>query len=67
VVSNIISAILIRIAADVATIVRPGGKWIVSGIIEQNWEDVQEGAEAAGFTLGPVLREDGWVAAVFNR
>jgi ribosomal protein L11 methyltransferase len=67
VVSNIISAILIRIAADVATIIRPGGKWIVSGIIEQNWEDVQEGAAAAGFRLETVLQEDGWVAAVFNR
>ena len=67
VVSNIISAILIHIAADVATIIRPGGKWIVSGIIEQNWEDVQEGAAAAGFTLQIVRQEDGWVAAVFSR
>lgn len=67
VVSNIISAILIRIAPDVAPAVKPEGKWIVSGIIPQNWPDVQAAAERNGFVLEEKLEEDGWVAARFRR
>jgi ribosomal protein L11 methyltransferase len=67
VISNIISAILIRISADVASAVRPGGAWIVSGIIPGNWPDVQEAAERAGFTLEERREEDGWVAARFRK
>jgi ribosomal protein L11 methyltransferase len=67
VVSNIISAILIRISHEVAAAVRPGGDWIVSGIIVQNWPDVLAAAERAGFSLEERLEEDGWVAARFLR
>jgi ribosomal protein L11 methyltransferase len=67
VVSNIISAILIRIARDIAAALVPGGRWIVSGIIEQNWPDVRAAAQSAGFTLREERHEDGWVAAMFNR
>lgn len=63
VVSNIISAILIRISADVAGAVKDGGGWIVSGIIPDNWPDVLAAAERAGFELEERREEDGWVAA----
>jgi ribosomal protein L11 methyltransferase len=62
VVSNIISAILINIAPDVAAATQ---RWIVSGIIVQNWSDVLVAAERAGFRLTERLEEDGWVAATF--
>ncbi len=64
VVSNIISATLISIARDVAKIIQPGGKWIVSGIIEQNWQDVLGAAGRSGFQLSEQHSEDGWVAAI---
>ncbi|RYG40520.1 50S ribosomal protein L11 methyltransferase, partial [bacterium] len=67
VVSNIISAILIRLAPDVADCLKPGGRWIVSGIIDQNWADVQKAAEASGFKLRAERHEDGWVAARFGK
>ncbi len=67
VVSNIISAILIRLARDIWHTIVPGGRWIVSGIIEQNWPDVQLAAESAGFSLREKLDEDGWVAAMFTK
>ena len=67
VLSNIISATLVRIAADIAASVAPGGAWVVSGIIESNWPDVRETAEKVGFTLVAELHEDGWVAARFSR
>jgi ribosomal protein L11 methyltransferase len=67
VISNIISAILIQIARGVAEALKPGGFWIVSGIIVQNWPDVLEAAQDAGFTLDSMLEEDGWVAGTLTR
>ena len=67
VLSNIISATLIRLAHDVSASVVPGGGWIVSGIIESNWAEVARAAEAAEFQLMDERREDGWVAARFHR
>ena len=66
VVSNIISATLINLAPDAAYALRPGGKWIVSGIITQNWEDVKKAAEKQGLSYIEHVEEDGWVAGVFS-
>lgn len=66
-VSNIISATLIRLAPDASAKVKPGGFWIVSGIIEANWSDVHEAAARAGFTLVRKELEDEWVGATFRR
>jgi ribosomal protein L11 methyltransferase len=67
IVSNIISAVLIRLAPDAAAHVVPGGKWIVSGIIRQNWDDVRCAAEKAGFKWLDRVEEDDWVAGTFLR
>lgn len=66
VVSNIISAVLIQMAHEVAGALVPGARWIVSGIITQNWPDVQAAAEKSGFRLTSMLEEDGWVGATFE-
>lgn len=67
VLSNIISAALIGLAHEAAWRVRPGGHWIVSGVIDQNWPDVLDKATRCGFVLREHFAEDGWVAAVFVR
>ncbi|MBI5708095.1 MAG: 50S ribosomal protein L11 methyltransferase [Armatimonadetes bacterium] len=67
VVSNIISATLIRLAPKVAQRQASGGVWIVSGIIRQNWEDVQKAAARAGYELKSERFEDDWVAAALVR
>lgn len=67
VISNIISATLIRFAPDAAASVIPGGYWVVSGIIEGNWPDVQKAAERVGFKLINHVQEDQWVGATFQR
>lgn len=67
VLSNIISAALMRLAPDVSGVISPGGRWIVSGILKANWPDVREIAEANGFVLKDVVEEDEWVAASFLR
>ena len=66
-VSNIISATLIRLAPQVALRVQEGGIWIASGIIESNWGDVLVAAEASGFSLVEVAIEGDWVASVFRK
>lgn len=67
VVSNIISATLIRLAPDAFRAVAPMGSWVVSGIIESNWSDVQRAAESAGFLLRAREVEDEWVGGWFQR
>lgn len=65
VVSNIISATLINLAPGVSRLVKPGGLWVVSGVIEANWPDVLLAAEDAGFELEGMRQEEPWVAATF--
>lgn len=65
-VSNIISATVIRLAPDAASKVKPSGLWIVSGVIEANWPDVEQAANRAGFTLVTKEMEDEWVGATFR-
>ncbi|MCG9894020.1 MAG: 50S ribosomal protein L11 methyltransferase, partial [Fimbriimonadaceae bacterium] len=67
VVSNIISSALIVLAPEAAARTKPGGAWIVSGIIQANWPDVQHAAESVGFRLDREIREDEWVSARFLR
>lgn len=66
VLSNIISAVLIQIAPEVALALVPGGRWIVSGIIPDNWPDVLAAAERSRFTLVDQIEEDGWVGATLR-
>jgi ribosomal protein L11 methyltransferase len=67
VVSNIISATLINLAPDAHYALKDGGLWIVSGIIDQNWADVQNAASKSGFSLVTFEQEDGWTAGVLKK
>ncbi|MHB8637855.1 MAG: 50S ribosomal protein L11 methyltransferase [Fimbriimonadaceae bacterium] len=66
-VCNIISATLIVLAPGAASALVTNGKWIVSGIIHDNWDDVLAAAERAGFVLDLKLDDPQWVAAMFHR
>jgi ribosomal protein L11 methyltransferase len=63
VVSNIISAAVIGLAARSSRRVKKGGTWIVSGIIEPNWPDVYEHVTRSGFRVAEWRKEGDWVAA----
>lgn len=67
VVSNIISATLIRLAPEASQFVAPGGIWVVSGVLKQNFDDVRHAIESAGFHFVEQLMEDDWVGASFRR
>jgi len=67
VVSNIVSATLIRLAPNVAEHVKQDGVWIASGIIPANLPDVIAAAEAEGFKEAARRDDGGWVCIVFRR
>ncbi|HRK21132.1 MAG TPA: 50S ribosomal protein L11 methyltransferase [Fimbriimonadaceae bacterium] len=67
VLSNIISATLFRLADKASQYVAPGGTWIISGVLEQNFADVRSAIESAGFTFVQAQSEDDWVGAEFRR
>lgn len=67
VTSNLISAVLMRLAPSAVRAVRPGGAWIVSGIIAANWPEVDTAIQSAGFTLEDHRQEGEWIAARFRR
>lgn len=66
-ISNIISAAVINLAPDAASHVTDGGTWIVSGIIEANWPEVEKAVTRAGFTVEDRILEGDWVAATLHR
>ncbi len=67
VVSNIISAAIIGLAPEAFQRIIPGGIWIVSGIIRDNWDDVRSETERLGFHTTQVKYEGEWVAARLQR
>lgn len=67
VLSNIVSATLVRISPDVSHHIAMRGAWIVSGILKENWNDVLSEANAAGFSLERKTEEDDWIAATLRR
>lgn len=67
VVSNIVSAVLERMAPSAAASLRPGGAWIVGGISEANWPGFLAVARDQGLRLEVKTEEEGWVAATFRR
>lgn len=67
ILSNIISATLIRIAPSVASRLADDGLWIVSGIIQANWNDVEAAAGRSGLGLETRIEEGEWVGAAFRR
>lgn len=62
VVSNIISATLIAQAPLIGARVRPGGDWLLSGVIHENSEDVLKAAVRSGFVLIERYEELDWTA-----
>lgn len=66
VLSNIVSATLVNLAPAVARNLVPSGLWIVSGILQNNWNDVFEEATRCGFELVEKKDEDDWIAAALR-
>lgn len=66
VVANIVTAPIIAGAGEIQQRVKPGGRVIVSGIIDQREEEVREALEAVGLMVQTALSEAEWRALLLE-
>ena len=64
-VANIVADVLLRMAPDLPSCLRPGAKLICSGIIEPRLPELRAGMAAAGFREETVISENDWYALRF--
>jgi ribosomal protein L11 methyltransferase len=59
-VANILAGPLVALAPQLSSLVKPGGRLALSGILAEQGEDVAA-AYAHDFDLDPIANRDGWV------
>jgi len=67
VTANIVADVILALSPLAVQLVRPGGTFIVSGVIDTREDEVANGIRAAGFTLREIRRENGWCAMLAER
>jgi ribosomal protein L11 methyltransferase len=67
VLANIIARVLIELADGIAAAVRPGGRLVLSGIIEGREPAVREAYDARGLRYLRRDQMEDWVALVYER
>lgn len=67
VVANILAEIILTFVEDAYMIVKPGGIYITSGIIEGRKEDVKQALIEAGFEIDEVMMMEDWVTIVSRK
>ncbi|CAM3701207.1 50S ribosomal protein L11 methyltransferase [Cytobacillus oceanisediminis] len=67
VVANILAEVILRFTDDVASVVKEGGYFIASGIIQQKKKEVRDAIAAAGFEIEETIQMEDWVAIVGKR
>jgi ribosomal protein L11 methyltransferase len=65
--ANIVADVILRFAPLVPGFLRPGGVFVVSGIIEPREAEVREALEALGFCQTARLESGGWVCLALTR
>ncbi|WP_449442884.1 50S ribosomal protein L11 methyltransferase [Ureibacillus acetophenoni] len=67
VVGNLLAEIIMSFTDDAYSIVKPGGKYITSGIIGFKKDEVKQALEKSGFVIEEVLMMEDWVAIIASR
>jgi ribosomal protein L11 methyltransferase len=67
VVGNLLAEIIISFTDDAFSIVKPGGKYITSGIIGFKKDEVKQALEKSGFVIDEILMMEDWVAMIATR
>lgn len=67
VVGNLLAEIIMSFTDDAFSIVKPGGKYITSGIIGFKKDEVKRSLENSGFEIEEVLMMEDWVAIIAKR
>ncbi|CAM5221333.1 Ribosomal protein L11 methyltransferase OS=Ureibacillus acetophenoni OX=614649 GN=prmA PE=3 SV=1 [Ureibacillus acetophenoni] len=67
VVGNLLAEIIMSFTDNAYSIVKPGGKYITSGIIGFKKDEVKQALEKSGFVIEEVLMMEDWVAIIASR
>ncbi|MDN7245806.1 50S ribosomal protein L11 methyltransferase [Planococcus shenhongbingii] len=67
VVANILAEIIISFTDDAFNVVKPGGRYITSGIISAKKNDVKQALEASGFIVEDVMMMEDWVTIISKK
>ena len=62
VVANIVSDVILALAPRVGSLLRPGGAFLCSGVIDNRAEELRRALPAAGWTITEERSSDGWFA-----
>ncbi|MGG5254999.1 50S ribosomal protein L11 methyltransferase [Neobacillus sp. SM06] len=67
IVANILAEVILRFTSDAAKVIKPGGCFIASGIIQQKKEQVKDALLCAGFEIGETMMMEDWVAIIARK
>lgn len=67
VVANILAEVILRFADDAGRVVKKGGFFITSGIIQQKKEVVKDAVINAGFDIEEIIAMEDWVAIIAKK
>ena len=67
VVANILAEIIMSFTDDAFQVVKPGGRYITSGIISAKKNDVKNALEASGFLVEDVMMMEDWVTIISKK
>lgn len=67
VVANILAEIIISFTDDAFAVVKPGGRYITSGIIAAKKNDVREALEKSGFVIEDIMMMEDWVTIISKK
>ena len=67
VVANILAEVIVRFADDAGKVVKNGGHFITSGIIQQKKEVVKDAMINAGFEIEEIISMEDWVAIISRK
>jgi ribosomal protein L11 methyltransferase len=67
IVANVSAKVVSELAADMVSALRPGGRIIASGILDERQADVRQAIEAVGATIERGVVDGDWVALVATK
>ena len=67
IVANILAEVILRFTNDVAHVVKPGGSFIASGIIQPKKDLVKDALIDSGFEIVETILMEDWVAIIAKR
>ncbi|MGM0853194.1 MAG: 50S ribosomal protein L11 methyltransferase [Bacillota bacterium] len=67
IVANILAEIILRFTEDAFELVKPGGFFITSGIIQPKKQEVRDALESAGFIIEEIMVMEDWVALIAKK